>query len=110
MCENNPVKRGVYRYFSFLCAVGLVSAASAALLEESFDMDGVIFADDFEDGDLAGWTPGQVGDWTNSTVSAISGARSLKHNLTGVPGTSTIVAQPVYSLADGETEIGRAHV
>ena len=41
----------------------------------------VFLDDDFEDGDLAGW--GSTADWTNS-------GGELKHNLSGVSGTSSI--------------------
>jgi hypothetical protein len=63
----------------------------------------VIFEDDFEDGDLVGWTQGVVGDWTNSTSGPITGSRSLKHNLSSVETTSYLYAQPVYSLSGTQT-------
>ena len=57
-----------------------------------------IFEDDFEDGDLAGWTEDVAGNWTNSTSTPIAGNRSLKHNLSAVAATNGIYAQPVYDL------------
>jgi hypothetical protein len=49
-----------------------------------------VINDDFEDGNLTGWTEGTAGDWTNSTSTPITGSRSLKHNLSGVSGSSFI--------------------
>ncbi len=46
--------------------------------------------DNFEDGDLTGWTEGTVGHWANSTTDPITGAQSLKHNLSGVSNESYI--------------------
>ena len=62
-----------------------------------------IFEDDFEDGDLAGWTQDATGNWTNSTATPIAGARSLKHNLVSVAATNQVYAQPVYDLAADTT-------
>lgn len=62
-----------------------------------------IFEDNFEDGDLAGWTQDVAGNWTNSTDAAITGSRSLKHNLSGVAATNCVYAQPSYSLAADTT-------
>ena len=62
-----------------------------------------IFADDFEDGDLAGWTQGAADHWTNSSSGPVTGSRSLKHNLSSVESTSYIYAQPVYALAGTQT-------
>ena len=62
-----------------------------------------VFEDDFEDGDLAGWTEGVSGHWTNTTSGAITGTRSLKHNLSSVESTSYLYAQPVYSLSGTQT-------
>ena len=58
-----------------------------------------IFEDDFEDGDLVGWTQDAAGNWANSTDAAITGSRSLKHNVTGVATTNYVYAQPTYSLS-----------
>ena len=49
-----------------------------------------VINDDFEDGNLTGWTEGTAGDWTNSTSTPIKGSRSLKHNLSGGSGNSFI--------------------
>lgn len=62
-----------------------------------------ILADDFEDGDLAGWTQDTAGNWTNSGSSPVAGARSLRHNLSDVAVTNFIYAQPVYSLSADTT-------
>lgn len=51
-----------------------------------------ILSDDFEDGNLAGWTQGTDGDWINSITSPITGSNSLKHNLSSVAGNSFIYA------------------
>ena len=49
-----------------------------------------VINDNFEDGDITGWTEGTSSDWTNSTSSPITGSRSLKHNLSSVSGESYI--------------------
>lgn len=49
-----------------------------------------VISDNFEDGDLIGWTEGTASDWTNSTSSPITDTRSLKHNLSGVSSNSYI--------------------
>jgi hypothetical protein len=46
--------------------------------------------DNFEDGNLDGWTQSVVGDWAASSDSPITGLYSLKHNLTDVAGMSYI--------------------
>jgi hypothetical protein len=46
--------------------------------------------DDFEDGNLDGWTQNVTGDWTASNVSPITGVYSLKHNLADIAGLSYI--------------------
>ncbi len=46
--------------------------------------------DDFEDGDISGWTEGTAGDWISSNSSPITGSYSLKHNLDAVAGISYI--------------------
>ncbi len=46
--------------------------------------------DDFEDGNLNGWTESTVGHWAASNTSAINGTYSLKHNLSNVDGESYI--------------------
>lgn len=46
--------------------------------------------DDFEDGDISGWTESTTGDWISSASMPITGAYSLKHNLDNVSGTSFI--------------------
>ena len=46
--------------------------------------------DDFEDGDIVGWTEGTPGDWAASATSPITGNYSLKHNLDNVAGASFI--------------------
>ncbi|MCB0497097.1 MAG: lamin tail domain-containing protein [Cyclobacteriaceae bacterium] len=46
--------------------------------------------DNFDDGDILGWTEGSTGDWVSSTDTPINGTNSLKHNLSGVSGTSYI--------------------
>ena len=56
----------------------------------SFSSYSQVIDDDFEDGDLSGWTEGTASDWTNSTSSPITGTRSLKHNLSGVTDESYI--------------------
>lgn len=51
---------------------------------------GQVINDDFEDGNLTGWTEGTASHWTNSTSTSITGTRSLKHNLSDVAGSSYI--------------------
>jgi len=63
----------------------------------------IIFEDNFEDGDLVDWTEGTSGHWVNSTTTPISGSRSLKHNLSGISGSSTIFTQPLYDLTGMRT-------
>jgi hypothetical protein len=69
------------------------------------NLDCNILSDDFEDGDLAGWTESAVGTWTNSDSAPLTGLRSLKHNLVAATATTNdfIYAQPAYELADGDT-------
>jgi hypothetical protein len=62
-----------------------------------------ILADDFEDGDLSGWTQDIAGNWANSTTTPITGTRSLKHNLSGVAATNYIYAQPQYNVSADKT-------
>jgi hypothetical protein len=49
-----------------------------------------ILTANFENGSLGNWTEGTPGDWAVSTLSPISGAYSLKHNLNAVSGISQI--------------------
>ena len=56
----------------------------------SFSSYSQVIDDDFEDGDLSGWTEGTANDWANSTSSPITDTRSLKHNLSGVTDESYI--------------------
>ncbi len=78
------------------------NAVSAAYTEESSGA-ATIFEDDFEDGDLVGWTQDGAGNWANSTTDPITGTRSLKHNLSGVDAVNYVYAQPSYSLSAGTT-------
>ena len=62
-----------------------------------------IFSDDFEDGDLDGWTQdAEYGGWTNSTNRPITGFRSLQF-LTNETNEAFIYTEPGYDVADGET-------
>ena len=56
----------------------------------TFSFQAQTINDNFEDGDLSGWTEGTVSDWINSTSTPLTGTRSLKHNLTGVSSNSYI--------------------
>lgn len=56
----------------------------------TFQLSGQVINDNFEDGDLTGWTEGTASDWINSTSSPLTGTRSLKHNLSGVSSSSYI--------------------
>jgi hypothetical protein len=47
-------------------------------------------SDNFEDGNLTGWTEGTASDWVSSTTTPITGTHSLKHNLSTVSGSSYI--------------------
>ena len=47
-------------------------------------------SDDFEDGNLIGWTEGTVGHWTASTSTPPGGSYALRHTTLGVAGTSII--------------------
>ncbi|MBU1692735.1 MAG: hypothetical protein KKC51_02105, partial [Verrucomicrobia bacterium] len=79
------------------------SSDSVSIVRQPEAGSGAIFEDDFEDGDLVGWTQDSVGNWTNSTSTPITGSRSLKHNLSSTATTNYIYAQPVYSLATSQT-------
>ncbi|NLG34973.1 MAG: hypothetical protein GX548_06440, partial [Lentisphaerae bacterium] len=81
---------------------GTTNAFTATYVEESSGPVS-IFEDDFEDGDLTGWTQDGAGNWANSTDEPITGSRSLKHNLSGVAATNYIYAQPSYSLSADTT-------
>jgi len=61
-----------------------------------------IFEDDFEDGNLSGWTEDGVGNWAASATAPITGANSLKHNLSGVNSTNYIYASPSYDVNTGD--------
>lgn len=50
----------------------------------------LFYEDDFESNNLNNWTQGTDGHWATSTVNAISGTYSLKHNLSDVQSTSYI--------------------
>lgn len=54
------------------------------------------YSNDFEAGNLNEWTQGADGDWTTSASGAIN-TTSLKHNLSGVAGTS-IISTSIESL------------
>ncbi|AUC15751.1 hypothetical protein BTO06_11585 [Tenacibaculum sp. SZ-18] len=56
----------------------------------SLTVTGQVINDDFEDGDLSGWTEGTVGHWSNSNTDPITTTQSLKHNLSGVSDESYI--------------------
>lgn len=43
---------------------------------------------DFEDNNLSEWTSSQSSDWTTTSTGAINGTFSMKHNLSGVAGSS----------------------
>lgn len=81
---------------------GTTNAFTATYIEESSGPV-TIFEDDFEDGDLVGWTQDGAGNWANSTDTPITGSRSLKHNLSGVATTNYVYAQPSYSLSADTT-------
>ncbi|OQC59168.1 MAG: putative sporulation-specific glycosylase YdhD [Verrucomicrobia bacterium ADurb.Bin018] len=74
------------------------NALSAAYLEKPAGPV-TIMQDDFEDGDLVGWTQDSAGNWANSTNAAITGNRSLKHNLSNVAVVNYVYAQPSYNVA-----------
>ena len=46
--------------------------------------------DNFDDGDITGWTESTAGHWVSSTTNPIIGTHSLKHNLSSVSGSSYI--------------------
>lgn len=54
------------------------------------------YSNDFEAGNLNEWTQGTDGDWTTSTSGAIN-TTSLKHNLSGIAGSSHI-STPINTL------------
>ena len=81
---------------------GTTNAVTGTYTEESSGSV-TIFEDDFEDGDLAGWTEDVSGDWTNSASGPIAGSRSLKHNLSSVAATNYLYAQPVYNMGADQT-------
>ena len=61
-------------------------------------------SEDFEDGDISGWTEGQSGDWTVSTSTPITGSYSLKHNLSSTAAESYVShALTSLNLASGTT-------
>ncbi|MGD9782480.1 MAG: hypothetical protein AB7V14_10060 [Kiritimatiellia bacterium] len=82
---------------------GTTNAFAATYVEDSVPEPTTIFADDFEDGDLVGWTQDGAGNWANSATTPITGERSLKHNLSGVATTNYVYAQPSYSLSADTT-------
>lgn len=82
---------------------GTTNAFAATYVEDSVPEPTTIFADDFEDGDLVGWTQDGAGNWANSATTPITGERSLKHNLSGVAATNYVYAQPSYSLSADAT-------
>jgi hypothetical protein len=82
---------------------GTTNAFSATYTEEPDTNIVTILEDDFEDGDLVGWTQDSAGNWVNSASGPITGAQSLKHNLSAVAATNYITAQPSYDLSDGTT-------
>ncbi len=82
---------------------GTTNAFTATYVEDSVPEPATIFEDDFEDGDLTGWTQDVSGNWANSTDAPIMGSRSLKHNLSGVASTNYVYAQPSYSLSADTT-------
>ena len=81
---------------------GSTNAFTATYVEESSGPV-TIFEDDFEDGDMVGWTQDGAGNWASSTDAAITGSRSLKHNVSGVAATNYVYAQPSYSLSADTT-------
>ena len=46
--------------------------------------------DNFDDGDITGWTESTAGHWVSSSTNPIIGTHSLKHNLSSVSGSSYI--------------------
>lgn len=71
----------------------------SAAYQEKPDGPAIIMQDDFEDGDLVGWTQDSSGNWANSTATPITGSRSLKHNLSNVAAVNYVYAQPSYNVA-----------
>ncbi len=60
--------------------------------------------DDFEDGNINGWTESSTGDWIASASLPITGVYSLKHNLDNIAGTSFITHNiSGISISAGET-------
>lgn len=62
-----------------------------------------IYSTGFESGNLTGWISDTPGAWAASSVSPITGAFSLKHNLSSVAATNSIVLPLAYSVANGLT-------
>lgn len=66
----------------FLCITINILSAQTTLID-----------DNFEDGNITGWTEGISGHWTASTTTPLDGSYSLKHNLSGISGNSYITQQ-----------------
>jgi len=61
-----------------------------------------LLSDDFEDGDLVGWTEGATGHWTGAGTPALNGSFSMKHALSSGVDTSYIVSQVLTDPSSGE--------
>lgn len=59
------------------------------------------YSNDFEDNNLDEWTQNAEGDWATSATSPITGTYSLKHNLSGVAGESSIATSLKSMALDG---------
>lgn len=75
----------LYQTLKLFSLMALLLFMSNAVMGQTTYLD-----DDFDDGDIAGWTEGTASDWASSTTTPINGTNSLKHNLSGVSGTSYI--------------------
>ncbi len=58
-----------------------------------------IISDDFEDGNIAGWTESTSGRWSASSTEAINGSYSLKHSYDNSSADRDRISFPINSLS-----------
>ena len=90
MVKNYRVRfLGVRRPFLHLKAACL-AALSVLLMAAVSIAQTTHLEDDFEDNNIVGWQEGVNGHWAASNLLPLTGAFSLKHNLTNIAGSSFI--------------------
>jgi len=72
---------------------GSPAAFALSIVDDNTGYD-TILSDNFEDGNITGWTPvvfsGSSGTWTASTASPITGAYSIRHTNSGAAGATYV--------------------